>query len=228
MVKIFSKIWVIGILAVVFASGFFAWWNLSEIKATQITSDAIFSSINQPNNAIIDLQKCNSESKDCVIPVMRKYKASQVAIDFFNKTGWFMADFQEMGKVDLARIVTPWRANDNEQAALVNGSPQIVYIEEEAGNFSEKLVNFNKVVGTFPKYTFWSGDYGYIRQEGESFLFKFDLKNGCHACSTGYWAIVSFDFQNGNYLGPKLLDFCVDDNIKDSRFLPCSSSKFLK
>jgi len=42
----------------------------------------------------------------------------------------FMSSFTEYGVVDLAEITYPPRANNNVEYVLVNGNPQIVYVED--------------------------------------------------------------------------------------------------
>lgn len=248
----FTKLFIIGgILIILIIGGSFAWQKgwFSKIpflpagEVAQIGPDAVWS---LPTEAIPELQKCHSLDleeniyvypSDCVVPIMEKYGASKKAIEFFEKTRyWFLTDFQEMGKVDLVGISTPWQANDNDQYALVNGSPSIVYMAEEAVKFSnqpQELINYSDMVNTFPKYSLWPGDNQFIAQEGESFLFAFDLKNeiGCHACGSGYMAVVSFDFNDGNYISSKLVGFCtasvynsdkgIWEEVRDERFLKC-------
>lgn len=239
------------VLIILISGGFFAWQKgwfskipfLRQMMVTQIDVDAVWS---LPIEAIPELQKCRSLDleeniyvypSDCVVPIMEKYGASKKAIEFFERTHyWFLTDFQEMGKVDLVGISTPWQVNDNDQYALVNGSPSIVNVAEEAVKFSDqpqKLINYSDMVNTFPKYSLWPGDNQFIAQEEESFLFAFDLKNeiGCHACGSGYMAVISFDFKGGNYIGPKLVGFCTNSiynsdkgiwgEVKDERFLRC-------
>ena len=145
----FSKIWIVVILVILVAGGILArqYFRVLQEEAAEIDSDAIWS-IN--TEAILELQKCSADLEtfefpsSCVVPIMEKYGASKKAIEFFEETHyWFMTDFQEMGRVDLMQISTPWRANSNDQWALVNGSPSIVYIEDEVADFSQKLINYD-------------------------------------------------------------------------------------
>lgn len=232
MNQAFSKIWIIVVAMIIITGGIFAWqyFGTPKEEVAEIGPDAVWLITN--TDAIPELQKCSSDlgtfqfSSDCVVPIMEKYGASKKAIEFFEKSNyWFMIGFQEKGRVDLVEIDTPWRVNDNEQYALVNGSPSIVNIESEASDFSpQNLINYSLLDDNFPKYTLWPGDNSFVKQEGESFFFQFSLKDerGCHVCYSGYWAVVSFDFKDGNYTGARLLDFCTDEDAKDERFLMCN------
>jgi len=226
----FSKIWIVVILVVLIAGGLFAWqhWWMPKEEIAEIGPDAVWS-IWSNTEAISELQKCPADletfkhASACVVSIMEKYGASEKAIEFFEMTHyWFMTDFQEMGKVDLVQISTPWRANSNDQWALVNGSPEIVYVEDEASN----SINYDYFVNTFPRYSL-SSTGGFMKQDGQSFLFQFPIidERGCRVCYSGYMAVVSFNFQDGNYVAPEILNFCTEEifkaGIKDERFLTC-------
>jgi len=236
----FSKIWIAVILLVLTAGGFFAWqyFGISKEKIAGIGPDAVWQIWPTNSDAIPELQKCSVEpntysiySSTCVVPIMEKYGASRKAVEFFERTHyWFLTDFQEMGKVDLVTISTPWRTNSNDQYALVNGSPSIVYVEDEVMNFPERLVNYDKIADTLPDYTIGSNPW-FVKRENDSFLFLVPIINerGCRICYSGHMALVSFDFKDGNYIGPELLGFCTEETLKadirDDRFLTCSQLK---
>lgn len=153
---------------------------------------------------------------ECVRPIMQELGASPQAIEFWRLTGWFLGDFQEMGTVDLATIIDPWRANENVQLALLNGTPAVVYPEEEGVPVAiEQDSNYDALVAAFPDLDFWpsGGVFEALSapdHEGQRFVLQFRLIDGCRACSTGYFARVALDFAaDGTYMGaPRLLGVC--------------------
>jgi hypothetical protein len=139
---------------------------------------------------------------------MQDSGASPQAIDFFKLTGWFLSDFQEMGRVDLGRVVNPWRANDNVQYAFLSGTPLAVYPEEEVQPVAIRLdPNYDALVPSFPDLSLWPGDNVFEAlttsdHGGQRFVLQFSLVDGCHACGTGYFVRVAFDFDtDGTYRG---------------------------
>jgi len=154
------------------------------------------------------LHACTPPMTDCVTAIMQDSSASPQAIDFFRLTGWFLSDIQEMGRVDLGRIVDPWRANDNVQYALLNGTPLVVYPDTEAQSVAIQLdPNRDALAASFPDLFLWPGDNVFEAlttsdSGGQRFVLQFSLVDGCHACGTGYSARVAFDFDtDGTYLG---------------------------
>jgi len=155
------------------------------------------------------LHECGGDRpSECVTAIMQSSGASSQAIEFFKMTRWFLSDFQEMGTVDLGRIVDPWRANDNVQYAFLNGSPLVVYPEEEVRPAAIELdPNYDALVPSFPNLSLWPGDsvfevLGVSEQGGQRFVLEFSLVDGCHACGTGHFARVAFDFAlDGTYGG---------------------------
>jgi len=154
---------------------------------------------------------------ECAIATMEELGASPQAVDFFRTTGWFLSDFQEMGRVDLGSIVNPWRANANGDFALLNGTPSVVLAEAE-GRLVDVAIErdsaYDMLVTLFPDLLLWPTDnvfetLGASLQEGQRFIFQFYLNNGCHACRTGYMGRVALDFApDGTYSFPLLLGLC--------------------
>jgi hypothetical protein len=161
------------------------------------------------------LHTCRAPLTDCVTAIMQDSSASPQAIDFFRLTGWILSDIQELGRVDLGTIINPWRANDNVQFALLNGSPLVVYPEEEVRPVAIDLdPNYDALVALFPDLLLWPGESVYqgvavSEQGGQGFVFRFSLVDGCHACGTLYSARVAFDFDtDGTYRGPRFMALC--------------------
>ena len=179
--------------------------------------------ISQNSDAIAELHNCpldgDSISLSCINSTMEKYGASQQAKDFYAQTGWFLESFEELGQVDVAGIVNPWRANSNFQYALVNGSPSIIYIE--GANLSSST-DWQLFTNIFPDYIIWPGG-GFVNKTGEdSYLFRFSINDDCHACGTGYYADISFNFADGQYQGSKVEGFCAGQELAGEEEGPSS------
>lgn len=164
------------------------------------------------------LHECSRDKRtECVTAIMQDSEASPQATEFFRATGWFLGDFQEMGRVDLGSVVDPWRANENVQYAFLNGTPLVVHPEEEVQPVAIELdPNYDVLVAAFPDLFLWPGlglfeALSTTEEGGQRFVIEFRLVDGCHACETGYRARVTFDFGvDGTYLGvgPLPLGLC--------------------
>ena len=84
------------------------------------------------------LQQCGAppDGDACVMDIMQDTDASFASIAFFQETGWFLIGYEDFGRIDLGTILLPWRANANQQYVLLNGDPDIVYVEETAAELS--------------------------------------------------------------------------------------------
>jgi len=162
--------------------------------------------------AITDLHKCTDPIRvDCVHSVMRQHGGSEKAFEFYRRTGWFLSKLKDTGgPVALAWVVNPWRANENEQPALLGGNPVLVYPEEEQVPL-ENDAGFKALKAAFPKLMFWKSgptlETKSVRAGGESFVFRYRLLDGCHACAIRGWARIEFGFApDGTYQGTKVLN----------------------
>ncbi len=164
------------------------------------------------------LNECRGVERltECVVTAMQELEASPQAMEFLRLSGWFLAGFQEMGRVDLGTIATPWRANENVQLAFLNGTPMVVYPEQEGELISiEHDPDYETLLASFPHLGFWPSGSRFEAaspgdQGGQRFVLQFRLIDGCRACRTGYFARVAFDFaSDGTYFGgPALLGVC--------------------
>jgi hypothetical protein len=155
------------------------------------------------------LHECSRDTQtDCVTAIMQDSGASREAVEFFRTTGWFLGDFEEMGRVDMGEIVNPWRANANVQPVFLNGTPLVVYPEDEVRPVFIGLdPDYDALVASFPDLSLFPGlsaleTLSRLEGGGQRFVLQFDLVDGCHACGTGYRARIAFDFGlDGTYLG---------------------------
>ena len=190
------------------------------VSFTEIGPEAIWDPVDD-GARLLQIQECAMPRlTECAIATMEELGASPQALQFFRTTGWFLSDFQEMGKVDLGSIVDPWRANSNGDFALLNGTPSVVLAEAEGRPVEvaiERDPAYDTLITEFPDLLLWPPDnvfeaFGSAADQGQRFILQFYLVNGCHACVTGYMARVAMDFApDGTYSFPRLLGLCRAD-----------------
>jgi hypothetical protein len=191
-------------------------------QAARIGPRAIFSLSRDVEMKVIEeMQACPVAMDDarpkieCVTSALRKAGATSEALAFVAMLGGegYLESFRQMGKVDLATVAYPLRANENEGFMLVNGSPPMVQVEDFV---YLKHIDIRKdplypaIAEKFPKVELWGhSDFKAMQAlpgGGQRFLFRFVLLNGCHACEVAGYALVAFDFRAaGRFLGTKLL-----------------------
>ena len=156
---------------------------------------------------------------DCLGRLMRQTKASPQAMEIFRRLDGdgFMSAFRPMGRVDLATMTFPFRANTNEAAFLINGHPDLVSTE-----LSETAVDITAdpayvhLRQTYPDLTLWPTSAIFRRMDslpggGQGFVFAYPVLNGCHACALAGYALISLDFSpQGTFLGPRFLQLETD------------------
>ena len=150
---------------------------------------------------------------------MQQLGAPPEAVAFSKLLGGdgYMTSFREFGKVDLAQVFFPARANGNWQYFLVNGTPRVVDVADDTLLKRVKDVDLPKdrlYTSLHEKYAelmLWEGDHEFVsakrrRDGGQQFVFSYNINNACHADWTGYIALVRVDFSpNGKLGGTRLL-----------------------
>jgi hypothetical protein len=169
-------------------------------------------------------QEC-SENKapdfgKCFVDFMARAGATAQAVAFAQSTGntGYLAHFFKMGRVDLAYVHYPFRANENEGWLLVNGDPAMIDVDALA-NLPKRELEGNptylRIKEKFPNVMLFGGDRTMTRPpemileptKGQRFIVEYRLLNGCHACERVGSAKFAFDFDpNGKFLRPALLD----------------------
>jgi len=123
-----------------------------------------------------------------------------------------MSAFQTMGRIDLAIMTFPARANTNAVPYLVNGTPRLVSTEL-APNAIDITADpqYPALKAAFPHLEFWPSDATFRSVHsrpdgGQYFVFAYPLRDGCHACALAGYALVSHDFTPADvYQGTLLL-----------------------
>ncbi len=180
-----------------------------------------------PDQSLVrQLHQCNqADQRTCAVQVMQQAGASQNAIDFYTSTGWFLTDLKPYGPLALGTIVNPWRANANSQYAVLNGSPDVVYIEQEGAKLDlASDPTFAALQSAFPAAANQNGMENLLVFEADNqfegvmqapddntqrFVFRYNVVNVCHACGTGYWERAGLDFDaKGVYKSVIRLGLC--------------------
>lgn len=155
----------------------------------------------------------------CLIEKMKEYGASPKALEFTQllmKEEYpfcFMNSFRNMGIVDVTEVSCPFMANTMGFTLLVNGDPRIVQPgkQEYLNNIDiSKDPLYPSIVKEFPKTTLWFRG-NFVKMEntssnGQRFVWKHLVMNGCSACEVAGSATVAYDFdKTGKFVGTKLL-----------------------
>jgi hypothetical protein len=143
----------------------------------------------------------------CFLRQMQAAGASAAALDFSRRTGGqgYLAYFRDAGAVDVAYAEYPFRANANRVVFLVNGEPPMIDVDDPA-RIDPKALAANSVYAVLRKgvsnLTIFPGDRSEARFPrvlsrqggGHSYVFPYELTDGCHACTVVGEAYVAFDF----------------------------------
>lgn len=166
-----------------------------------------------PGDLLRKFQECGLRI-ECVAAVMRQGGASPQAIAFTRmiKGEGYLESLQDLGRVDLASVAYPGRANTNQAYFLVNGRPLMVSVEDLGWKVEIRHDPlYPEIVRQYPRIMLWGGGAEFRDMEklaggGQRFVFAYFLVNGCHACEVGGKALVAFDFDpEGKFLGARLL-----------------------
>ncbi len=155
---------------------------------------------------------------ECFVAQMKKAGASEAALGFARRTGdqGYLRDFRNTGKVDVAHVEYPFRANQNQLCFLVNGEPPMVDVDDPRwilpqhlaanpvyADLSKRFPNLMIVPGIRFGETAPAG--ANLKSGGQRFDLDFLLKDGCRACATVGAMKVSFDFDvNGKFVGTEI------------------------
>ncbi|MBA3438834.1 MAG: protease inhibitor I42 family protein [Pyrinomonadaceae bacterium] len=166
-------------------------------------------------------QRCGSapDFGECFVSQMQKAGASPQAIAFTKLTEntGYLRDFREAGRVDVAYVDYPFRANENQGCLLVNGDPHVIDVDDTSAIPKDDLLKnarYAELAQKYPNITIFPGDRNgtdYPATEklpdgGQRFIVTYRLLNGCHACERVGDASFAFDFDpTGKFLGGKFL-----------------------
>jgi predicted secreted protein len=167
-------------------------------------------------------QRCSEyggrQLEECFADAMEGLGASAEAASFARLFGGgvFVRRFREVGRVDVAYVVHPFRINEVAGILLVNGEPPIVDIDDIAllpKEAMEQDRTYIAIKKAYPKATLWPGDrslkYPLSESAGDSgqvFLVPYTLRNFCHSCEVLGTVFFAFDFdKEGKLMGMRFL-----------------------
>jgi hypothetical protein len=193
-------------------------------QQTSQTTDA--KAIWEPTTATVQAiqQTCaalsGTQLSDCFVHQMQKLGASPQAIAFtrsIDNMGYMIGYRPANGRVSLAHVTFPFRANENQGAYLVNGTPERIDVDNQS-LLSQNELSANPVYAKlsqrYSDILMFPGDRigtnAIVAEStpggGQRFLVDYKLNDRCHACPQIGTARFAFDFTaNGQFLGTKLI-----------------------
>ncbi len=189
-------------------------------KAQKFDSSALF----QPGMST--MQKAREDCSkvpgpqfgECFVRQMQAAGASPQAVAFMHAVhnDGFMRDFRNTGSVDIAFVYYPFAANENQHCVLVNGTPNLIDVDDYnllPRNDLARNPAYVTLRNRFPNIAVFPGDRSgtqFITAEksatGEQrFVVPYVLVNGCHACARVGSLKLTFNFdKTGTFLGAKV------------------------
>jgi hypothetical protein len=159
-----------------------------------------------------------SSLDECFVAQMEKNGAQPDAVAFARQIGnsGFMRDFRKAGRVDVAYVSYPFRANQTQGCLLVNGDPNIVDVDDS--NFWPQEIlardpTYAALVKKYPKINIWPGVRSgttypkttALSTGGQNFIVSYYLQNGCRGCARVGTVSFGFHFDtSGKFAGAKL------------------------
>lgn len=156
---------------------------------------------------------------ECLAGVMKQEGASREAVRFAGSMGneaWLRA-FRDTGRVDIAYLTYPFRANENQGILLVNGEPSPIDVDGSGIPVESELKKdlvYQGLAKRYPGISVWPGDrFGTetpvaesLANGGSRFHVGYVLRDGCHACEEIGSVVFAFDFDaSGKFLGTRLM-----------------------
>jgi hypothetical protein len=157
---------------------------------------------------------------DCFLSEMQSAGASAPAVAFAKSTAdkafAYIRDFLKVGRVDIACVEYPFRANELDGMLLVNGDPPVINVDDQKflsqDNFS-KDPTYAVLAEEYPQISIWPGDRYQTSDPtvqapesgGQTFVVEYILRDGCHACAQIGTASLIFEFdENGRFTGVRV------------------------
>jgi predicted secreted protein len=135
--------------------------------------------------------------------------------------GW-LRDFRKVGRVDIACVEYPFRANENRGWLLVNGSPAFVDVDNlQKLPKSEMAENraWSQLIARSPQATLFPGDrtgttdpLAILYPDGsQEFVVAYKVLDGCHACAQLGVAFLAYEFNpKGKLTATEFVEFSPD------------------
>ena len=161
---------------------------------------------------------------DCLLAHMPAAGAPPAAVAFSRRLRasgngqiGYARDFRDTGRVDIAYVYYPLRANENQGWLLVNGQPELIDVDD-LGRLPQDALKRDPTYATLAKQyhrvTLFPGDRAGTKSPamqalpdgGQRFVVRYRLQNGCHACQRLGSASFGFDFDPaGRFSGARFI-----------------------
>jgi predicted secreted protein len=167
-------------------------------------------------------QRCSDfggrQLEECFADAMEGLGASAEAASFTRSfgSGVFVRKLRETGRIDVAYVIHPFRANEPAGILLVNGEPPIIDVDDIA-LLPKEVMEQDKTYGvmkkSYPRLTLWPGDRSskyplleVLPDGGQAFVLPYMLRNLCHSCEVLGTAFFAFDSdKEGKLMGMRFL-----------------------
>jgi chagasin family peptidase inhibitor I42 len=199
-----------------------------EVKAAKkVTVNVVFAG----DTKFIDVVKASCDEahadklQDCFAGEMKKAGASAAAVEFSKQLGepGFVRDFRAAGPVDIAYVLYPYRANENQSWLIVNGTPPTIDVDNSklvtiAARALKNNATYSGLAKAHPDLSPWPGDrYSTETPDvemgangGVHIIVNYRLREKCHSCAVLGHAWYSFEFDaKGIFAGARLMAISV-------------------
>jgi predicted secreted protein len=163
--------------------------------------------------------------QDCFAGEMKKAGASDAAVTFSRQLGepGFVRDFRAAGPVDIAYVLYPYRANENQSWLIVNGTPPVIDVDNSklvtiAARALKNNASFTGLAKAHPDLSPWPSDRYSTEipdvemgaNGGVHIIVNYRLREKCHSCTVLGHAWYSFEFDaKGIFAGARLMGISV-------------------
>ncbi|MDQ1408646.1 MAG: hypothetical protein QOJ41_381 [Acidobacteriaceae bacterium] len=145
--------------------------------------------------------------QDCFATEMKKAEATPEAVEFSKQLGepGLVHDFRVAGPVDIAYVLYPYRANENQSWLLVNGTPPAIDVDNSklvmvAARALKNNATYTGLAKAHPDASPWPGDrYSTETPDvemgangGVHIIVNYRLREKCHSCAVLGHAWYSF------------------------------------
>jgi len=199
-----------------------------EVKAAKkVTVNVVFAG----DTKFVDAVKSGCQDlhpdklQDCFAGAMKKAGASTAAVEFSKQLGepGFVRDFRVAGPVDVAYVLYPYRANENQSWLIVNGDPAAIDVDNSklvtiAARALKNNSAYTGLAKAHPDLSPWPGDrYSTEMPDvemgakgGVHIIVNYRLREKCHSCAVLGHAWYSFEFDaKGLFAGARLMAISV-------------------
>jgi hypothetical protein len=195
--------------------------------AKQVTVNVVFAG----DTKFVDAVKATCDEthadklQDCFAAEMKKAGASAAAVEFSKQLGepGFVRDFRAAGPADIAYVLYPYRANENQSWLIVNGTPPVIDVDNSklvtiAARALRNNATYTGLAKSHPDLSPWPSDrYSTELPDvemgvngGVHIIVNYRLREKCHSCAVLGHAWYSFEFDaKGIFAGARLMAISV-------------------